>query len=203
MQQSCSICPVRDEKNVITHVCITVQDVTEIASYEQKLIDMNLRDSLTGAYNRRFMTNRLDEEFERHRRYSRSLSLLMIDIDHFKTINDTYGHLCGDIILKSVANGISSILRKVDLLVRYGGEEFCGILPETNLDSAMILAERIRRTVEKQDHLFHGEVVKITVSIGVHEFSGDLESPDFLLKKADEALYAAKMAGRNQVIALQ
>ena len=203
MQQSCAMCPIRDDSNVITHICITVQDVTELADYEKRLIDMNLRDGLTGAFNRRFLTQRLEEEFERHRRYSRSLSLLMIDIDHFKHVNDTYGHQIGDLILKSVASEIQGIMRKVDLLIRYGGEEFCCILPETNLDSAMIIAERIRRTIEKKVHQHDQLNIQITVSVGVHEFKGNLDSADTLLKKADEALYLAKDAGRNKVIAVQ
>lgn len=203
MQQSCSMCPIRNEQDAITHICITVQDVTQLADYERRLVEMNLKDSLTGVYNRRFLTRRLDEEFERHRRYARSLSLLMIDIDHFKQVNDTYGHQIGDAVLKSVATEISFIIRKLDLLVRYGGEEFCCILPETNLDSALIIAERIRRNIEKKVHEFDQLNVQITVSIGVHEFQGDLDSADTLLKKADEALYLAKEAGRNQVIAIK
>lgn len=203
MQQSCSVCPIRDESNSITHICITVQDVTDMAAYEKKLIEMNLRDSLTGAYNRRFLTRRLDEEFERHRRYARSLSLLMVDIDHFKNINDRYGHQAGDCVLKAVAAEISSILRKVDFLVRFGGEEFCCLSPETNLDSALIIAERIRSTIEKKDFYYIETKINITVSIGVHEFSGNLDCADTLLKKADEALYMAKEAGRNQIIAIK
>ncbi len=203
MQQSCSLCPIRDDSNAITHICITVQDVTEIANYEKKLIELNMRDSLTGAYNRRFLTRRLDEEFERHKRYERSLSLLMIDIDHFKNVNDTYGHQIGDCILKSVASEISHTLRKVDLLVRYGGEEFCCILPETGLESALVLAERIRSTIEQKEHEFDPLKIRITISIGVHEFKGNLDSADTLLRKADEALYLAKEAGRNQVIAVK
>jgi diguanylate cyclase len=203
MQQSCSMCPIRDDNNAITHICITVQDVTELADYEKRLIEMNLKDGLTGAFNRRFLTQRLEEEFERHRRYARSLSLLMIDIDHFKHVNDTYGHQIGDLILKSVASEILIIMRKVDLLIRYGGEEFCCILPETNLDSAMVMAERIRRTIEKKVHEYDQQKIQITVSVGVHEFKGNLDSADTLLKKADEALYLAKDAGRNKVIAVQ
>lgn len=163
---------------------------------------MNLKDSLTGAYNRRFFTVRLAEEFERHRRYVRTLSLLMLDIDHFKNVNDQYGHQCGDYILKTVCALISTVLRKVDLLIRFGGEEFCCLLTETDRNAALALAERIRETIEKEEFMYDGKKINITVSLGVHEFRGDMESPDDLLRKADEALYKAKEAGRNKVFSI-
>ena len=199
MQQSCTAYPIRDENNTIHQICITIQDVTEMAAYEKILLEINLKDSLTGAYNRRFLTTRLSEEFERHRRYSRTLSLLMLDIDYFKKINDTYGHQCGDFILKGMSETITAMLRKVDMLVRYGGEEFCCLLPETDLQSALILAERIRKSIEGKKFQFGDAVIRITVSLGVQEFSGNIDSPDTLLRMADEALYKAKEAGRNQV----
>ncbi|MBN1382148.1 MAG: diguanylate cyclase [Deltaproteobacteria bacterium] len=202
MQQSCTAYPIREDNKRISHICITVQDVTEIARYEKALIEMNLRDGLTGAYNRRFLTMRLAEEFERHRRYSRSLSLLMLDLDYFKKINDAYGHQCGDYILKDVCDTISSILRKVDLLIRYGGEEFCCLLPETDLNAALKLAERIRQSIAEKDFLYNDDKIHITVSIGVHEFRGDIDSSDTLLRKADEGLYKAKKAGRNKVFSV-
>ena len=202
MQQSCTAYPIRDENNAVHQICITIQDVTEIAAYEKILLDINLKDSLTGAYNRLFLTTRLQEEFERHRRYSRTLSLIMLDIDYFKKVNDTYGHQCGDFILKSVCETINAILRKVDMLVRFGGEEFCCLLPETDLQSAMIMAERIRKAIEKKEFNYNDAVIRITVSLGVHEFRGDIDSPDTLLRTADEALYKAKEAGRNQVFSI-
>lgn len=202
MQQSCTAYPLRDDNNTITRICITIQDVTEIAAYEKILLEINLKDSLTGVYNRRFLTARLAEEFDRHRRYSRTLCLLMLDIDHFKKINDTYGHQCGDFILKSICGTITPILRKVDMLVRFGGEEFCCLLPETNLQSALILAERIRKSIEEKDFRYEETVIRVTASLGVHEFSGDIDTPDTLLRMADEALYKAKEAGRNQVFSV-
>jgi diguanylate cyclase len=202
MQQSCTAYPIRDENNAVHQICITIQDVTEIAAYEKILLDINLKDSLTGAYNRLFLAARLKEEFERHRRYSRTLSLLMLDIDYFKNVNDTHGHQCGDFILKSVCETINAILRKVDMLVRFGGEEFCCLLPETDLQSAMIMAERIRKSIEKKEFNYNDAVIRITVSLGVHEFRGDIDSPDTLLRTADEALYRAKEAGRNQVFSI-
>jgi diguanylate cyclase (GGDEF)-like protein len=202
MQQSGTAYPIRDEHNAISHICITVQDVTEIATCEQALIEMNLHDGLTGAYNRRFLTLRLSEEFERHRRYSRSLSLLMLDIDYFKNINDIYGHQCGDYILKAVCDTVNAVLRKVDLLIRFGGEEFCCLLPETDLHAALFIAERIRKSIADRTFHYNGAEIRLTVSIGVHEFRGDIDSSDALLKKADEALYKAKETGRNKVFSV-
>ncbi|MBE0603474.1 MAG: GGDEF domain-containing protein, partial [Deltaproteobacteria bacterium] len=162
-------------------------------------LEMNHRDSLTGTYNRRFFTGRLKEEFERHKRYKRPMSMLMIDIDHFKLVNDNYGHQCGDHILKSVCGSVQSALRKVDFLARYGGEEFCCILPETTFENSMVLAERIRAIVESTVYDYEGQAVRVTVSIGVPGTPGPDDSPGTFLKNADDALYKAKGIGRNVV----
>lgn len=201
MQQSCAVCPLREgDGSRVTHICITVQDVTDVAAYEKIFLEMNHRDSLTGTYNRRFFNSRLKEEFERHRRYKRPMSMLMIDIDHFKSVNDTYGHPCGDYILKSVCGTVQSALRKVDFLARYGGEEFCCILPETSFGNSMILAERIRALVESTVYEYEGQAVRVTISIGVPGTPGSDDSPDIFLKNADDALYKAKGIGRNVVV---
>jgi len=200
MQQSCTVCPMREgDGPKVTHICITVQDVTEMAEYEKMLIEINHRDYLTGTYNRRFFTNRLKEEFERHRRYKRSMSLMIIDIDHFKAVNDTYGHPCGDFILKSVCDTIQSALRRVDILARFGGEEFCCILPETSFENSMLVAERIRSQVEAASYEYEGQVIKVTVSIGIPKPPEPHDSHESLLRNADNALYEAKVSGRNRV----
>jgi diguanylate cyclase (GGDEF)-like protein len=201
MQQSCTLCPLREgDGSKVTHICITVQDVTEVAAYEQILLEMTYHDSLTGAYNRRYFNSRLKEEFERHRRYKRSMSMLMIDIDHFKSVNDTHGHQCGDFILKSVSASIQSALRRVDILARYGGEEFCCILPETDFEPSMMIAERIRALVESESYAYEGQIVRVTVSIGVPKGPVPGDTPESFLKNADGALYEAKKIGRNTVI---
>ncbi len=201
MQQSCTLCPLREgDGPQVTHICITVQDVTDVAAYEKILVEMTHRDSLTGTYNRRYFTNRLKEEFERHRRYKRPMSMLMIDIDHFKAVNDTYGHPCGDHILKSVCGTVQSALRRVDILARYGGEEFCCILPETGFENSMILADRIRALVESAVYTYEGQDIRVTVSIGVPGTPEPGDSPDTFLKCADDALYKAKETGRNVVV---
>jgi diguanylate cyclase (GGDEF)-like protein len=201
MQQSCSMGPLRDDANAITGLYLTVQDVTELAAYEHRLMEMNMRDGLTGVYNRRFLEKRLEEECARHARYSRVFSVIMFDIDFFKKVNDTYGHLCGDLILKGISGKIASLIRKTDFLARYGGEEFCCLLPETGLAAAALLAERFRKIIAEMKHEYQGTEITVTISLGVAEMVPELSSPDALLKKADESLYEAKRTGRNRVVA--
>jgi diguanylate cyclase (GGDEF)-like protein len=201
MQQSCTMGPIRDDDNRITGIFLIVQDVTELASYEQKLVEMNIKDGLTGIYNRRFFQKRLEEEFQRHQRYATKLSLIMFDIDFFKKVNDGHGHQCGDAVLQSVASKIASSIRQTDYLVRYGGEEFCCLLPQTELADAFGLAERFRLLIEAQVTTYQEVNVKVTISLGVSELTAG-DSAESLLKKADEALYQAKNSGRNRVVAM-
>lgn len=200
MQQSCNMGPIRDENGSMAYICITVRDVTDIAIYEQRLIEINMKDGLTGIYNRRFLSIRLKDEFDRFRRYQKSLSLIMFDLDHFKIVNDTYGHLFGDYVLQAVTALVGNLIRSTDVLARYGGEEFCCVLPETDLDQAALTAERCRRTVEK--NLFHsqGITARITISIGVAQMGDDIATPEKLIERADQSLYAAKKSGRNRVV---
>jgi len=199
MQQNCTMGPIRNDDNQITGIFLIVQDVTELASYEQKLIEMNIKDGLTGVYNRRYLQKRLDEEVQRNKRYEANLSLIMFDIDFFKKVNDTYGHQCGDAVLQSVASKTVSIIRETDCLARYGGEEFCCLLPQTDLAGASTLAERFRHTIEEQITSCQEKDIKVTISLGVSELAtGD--SVEILLKKADQALYQAKNSGRNRVV---
>lgn len=202
MQQSCSMGPLRDEDKNITSLYLTVQDVTELALYEHRLLEMNLRDGLTGVYNRRFLEQRLAEEFERHVRYSRNFSIIMFDIDFFKKVNDTYGHQCGDFVLKGVSGKIATLIRNSDFLARYGGEEFCCLLPETGLASAKLLAERFRKSIAEMTQVYQAKDIAVTISLGVSELTRKNASPTSLLERADEALYQAKHSGRNQVVAL-
>ncbi|MFH1993349.1 MAG: diguanylate cyclase [Pseudomonadota bacterium] len=202
MQQNCTMGPIRDENNIINYVYIMVHDVTEIAVYEQKLLEMNIKDPMTGVYNRRYLESCLEREFEIHKRYKKPLSLIMLDIDFFKRVNDTCGHQCGDSILIECASFIDSNIRTVDILARYGGEEFCCLLPETRIESALSTAERIRKKIE--DHTFHVNKtkIKITVSQGVAVLSPEITSPETLLKIADSALYKAKEDGRNRTVTI-
>lgn len=196
MQQSCTMGPLRGEDNSINSFFLIVQDVTELATYEQKLVRMNTVDPLTGVYNRRFLESRLKEECARHDRYSRAFSILMIDIDFFKKVNDTHGHQGGDLVLKNVASKAVSVTRKTDFLARYGGEEFCCLLPETDGIAAETVAENLRTHIEEMENPFQNGVIKVTISLGISSFEkGD--SPETLLKRADQALYGAKNGGRN------
>lgn len=200
MQQNCTLGPLRDEKHQITHLYIMVQDVTEVAAYECTLVELNSRDGLTGVYNRKFFESRLREEFERFKRYQTNYSLIMQDIDFFKGVNDTFGHLAGDHVLKAFASVIISRIRGADIIARYGGEEFCCLLPETPISSAQTLAEHIRKKIEDMVFEYEGLEIKITVSQGIAESDATMTSPDHILKLADEALYEAKRTGRNKIV---
>ncbi len=163
----------------------------------QKLADY---DQLTGIFNRREFENRAKSEFLRSLRYNCSLSLLMMDLDHFKNINDTHGHFIGDTVLKKLGESIEACSRATDIAGRYGGEEFSMILPETSSQGAIQMAERLRKRLEKIPFENEaGEKFHVTCSIGIAEWNPEIKSYEQLIKKADEALYLAKAAGRNQI----
>ena len=167
MQQSCNMGQLIDEESSARYIYITVHDVTEMSVYERTLIEMNTKDSLTKIYNRKFLENQLQNEFKRFKRGQRPFSLIMLDIDFFKKINDTHGHLCGDFVLKSLASSISSKIRSTDTLARYGGEEFFCLLTETDINSAIHLAEMLRKTVENETFTFQDIPMQLTISLGV------------------------------------
>ncbi|MBW2732394.1 MAG: GGDEF domain-containing protein [Deltaproteobacteria bacterium] len=185
---------------VMTILKFSLADDLE-ADYAQKMYDAALRDDLTGIFNRRYLGERLTSEFSFSRRHTRPLALLLLDLDHFKTVNDTYGHLAGDQVLREVAETIGQLIRAEDVLARYGGEEFCVLCRDTNLMRASILGERIRHHVAEATHTLSETVLTVTVSIGVVAIPDDnFETPDAMVHAADEALYQAKAAGRNCVI---
>jgi two-component system cell cycle response regulator len=157
-------------------------------------------DPLTQVLNRRALTARLASELDRARRYQSVLTLLMVDLDHFKTVNDTHGHLVGDDVLREVAAYLQSAIRSVDVVARYGGEEFVVVLPETPLAGAVTFAERIRAQVEKQPFCETEGPLSITASVGVAVYPGEgIETVEDLFARADDALYRAKAEGRNRV----
>jgi diguanylate cyclase (GGDEF)-like protein len=165
-----------------------------------RLQELSMTDPLTGIYNRLYFHKRFRYEFQRAARYQTPLTLLMLDLDHFKKINDTYGHPFGDHVLKQASRVLVDSLRQVDLVARYGGEEIIIVCPETDAAGAKIVAERLRTNVEKMDCVVDDIKSKVTVSIGVAIFPGDgITSEEELLQLADEALYRAKQAGRNCV----
>jgi two-component system cell cycle response regulator len=168
--------------------------------YYEEIHRMAIMDGLTGLYNKRYFTEALDREMARARRYSRPLSLIMIDIDFFKNINDTYGHLAGDHILKELGELLISRVRREELVARYGGEELVILLPETDKEGAFKVAELMRQRVESHTFIFANKKIRVTVSAGVSEAVECDYDLSEVIKIADERLYAAKRAGRNKVI---
>jgi diguanylate cyclase (GGDEF)-like protein len=157
-------------------------------------------DALTGLFNRGALLERLERELERSRRYGRSLAVIFFDLDRFKSLNDTYGHQFGDRVLRDLARIAAETVRSIDLVGRYGGEEFVAVLPETDGAQALVVAERLRTNVARHRlDLPSGEEVRATISAGVAVFPADATTMDTLLRIADTALYAAKAGGRNQV----
>lgn len=173
-------------------------EMKRIILYE-KVEELAITDGLTKAFAKRHMMERLVEEFERSARHGFNLSFIMIDIDYFKNYNDTYGHLVGDVVLKHIVTLVKNNTREVDLVGRFGGEEFCVILPETNKEEAQVVSERIREVVEKYGFKAYDEMTSVTVSIGVATFPDDCNSSEDLIDNSDKALYQAKAAGRNKV----
>ena len=202
MQQSCVMGPIRGDDGTVASLFLVVQDVTELVAHEHQLREMNMRDGLTGVFNRRYLDHRLAVELERFKRYARPLSLLIIDIDFFKRVNDRFGHPCGDSVLKTVAADLSGGVRKADLVARYGGEEFCCVLPETSLAGALIVAEKLRAAAEARQHTWEGQPVPVTVSVGVAEAKEEMAGAAELVGQADASLYEAKRSGRNRVVAI-
>lgn len=163
---------------------------------------LSITDELTGLSNRRCFDNTLEKEFLRALRYNNKLTLVMFDIDHFKTVNDTYGHPCGDYILKEVANAALQTFRKTDTVFRFGGEEFVVILTETDIKQSEIPLERFRKTIETLDLTYQNQQINITVSIGACQLDQSIGNKEEFLQKADNALYDAKNSGRNNVVFL-
>jgi diguanylate cyclase (GGDEF)-like protein len=160
---------------------------------------MMVRDGLTQISNKRKFEDEAVREVARARRYGRPLSLLLFDVDRFKSINDEHGHLCGDFVLKEVVRIVSDFFRKEQVFARVGGDEFAVLTPEARLDGARILAERLRSRVASTEFLYAGANVRVTCSFGVAEFGSDMKSPQELYEAADRALYCAKRAGRDRV----
>ncbi|MCL6471523.1 MAG: diguanylate cyclase [Firmicutes bacterium] len=164
-----------------------------------ELKETAVTDGLTGLYNHKSFLERLSVEFNRAERYGPALSLMMIDIDKFKEINDTFGHVTGDSVLKAIASTLKNNTRQSDFAARYGGDEFALILPETNLDKAYKVGEKLRHTVESNPIVLNPDIViRVTLSIGIASYDPSMSEPLALIQKTDEALYKAKQGGRNQ-----
>lgn len=171
------------------------------AEYHEEIYRLTILDGLTQIHNQRYLTEFLEREIVRSQRHARPLSVLMIDLDRFKTVNDTFGHLCGDFVLREMADIIRGSVRKEDLFARYGGEEFVLVLVETTTEEAVLVAERIRASVADHQFRFESTPLKLTISIGIASMNGDMSmSTASLLRAADDNLYHAKRSGRNRVV---
>lgn len=201
--EAATIAPVQDNAGQITNYIAIKEDITERKRLEANLERLATTDSLTGVLNRRQLTKLADLELERAQRYQHPTSVIMLDIDHFKKINDRYGHAAGDLAIQQTAQTLLENLRNIDYLGRYGGDEFTIVLPETDLERAQQIAERLRTKVEKQSIQSEEKTIQLSISLGLACVSSPAETPpwkfDAATQLADKALYAAKEAGRNCV----
>lgn len=188
-----------------TEFLIRVKTLLRIKSLKDKLAIVSTTDNLTGLHNRKYLHERLDAEISRAKRYSTSLSCLLFDIDFFKVVNDMYGYDWGDILLKSLADKLKSLIRKEDILTRYGDEEFLLVLPNTPEENAFLFAERFRRDIEKMEFIPAGEEERhpITISGGISTYpclENVEEDANTIIRYAEHALYNAKKRGKNKII---
>ena len=194
-----NIIPLENEPGEIQYFASIERDISRYKKMERQLAKMALFDSLTGSLNRAAFMQHAQKEFARAKRYHRPLSVVMIDIDFFKRVNDKYGHAAGDHVLQIFVEAIEEEIRNTDILGRVGGEEFALLLPDTPLLSASHLAERVRERITKYPYLAGDQLIEVTASLGVALLSDEDEHFKEMLHRADNALYTAKHDGRNQV----
>lgn len=206
MYQNTTMFPLRSTNGDITHICLVIYDVTDVATNRHLLQRANLQlqklsstDGLTGLYNRGHWEDLLKLEYARHSRYGAVSSLVMCDIDHFKHVNDTYGHQAGDKVIELVSQLIRTHVRDADIAGRYGGEEFAVLLPDTDKAGAKVFCERLRQAVEEGEVEHEGHKIRCTISLGAADLSRPTTEYKTLIEWADRALYQAKKNGRNQV----
>lgn len=206
MFQNISINALNNASGETDLLSLVVYDVTNIAlnklaveEANRQLQELSRTDALTGLYNRGFWQGQLKDSFQLFKRYQNNCTLLMFDIDHFKKVNDTYGHQAGDAVIQAVATASVNTVRSCDIVGRYGGEEFGILLPETDLEGGRLLAERLRQSVEALEVSYGDQVIPFTISIGVSQPNEHMKSEKEWLEASDSALYDAKEAGRNCV----
>ena len=210
MYQNSTIFPLTDARGQVTHLCFLIYDVTDVAVSRIELESMNGRlkqlsktDFLTQLFNRGHWEESLIQEFKRLQRYTHQSTLLMCDIDHFKRVNDNYGHSAGDLVIQKIADAVRKNLRATDIAGRYGGEEYAVLLVDTNLEQAAFLAERLRKSVEQLSIEYHGQILKVTLSLGLAEHNKQMTDHRQWIEASDKALYNSKANGRNQVTCYQ
>ncbi|MGF6514344.1 diguanylate cyclase (GGDEF)-like protein [Pseudomonas sp. BT76 TE3572] len=206
MYQNTTLLPLRSTDGKINHICLVIYDVTDVATNRHQLQAANAQlqqlsrtDRLTGLYNRGHWEESLKVAYARHQRYGNATSLVMLDIDHFKRVNDTYGHPAGDKVIEEVARLIHEHVRETDVAGRYGGEEFGVVLSDTDKAGGRVFAERLRQAVEGLEVLFNGQSIRFTISLGVADLSQPSINHADLIAWADHALFVSKKAGRNRV----
>jgi diguanylate cyclase len=207
MYQNCTILPLTDPLGEVNHVCLIVYDVTEVAINRLQLQEANAKlhqisrtDGLTGLLNRKAWEQALRREFKRFQRYQHACSLILFDIDHFKEVNDTYGHTAGDQVIRRTAAMLLEGLRDSDVAGRYGGEEFAVILADTDAAGAKVVAERLRTKIEAASVPYEQHVINYTISLGIAELSEKISDPTMWIDTADRGLYNAKRSGRNLAV---
>ena len=205
MYQNSTIIPLVDTKGDVSHICLIIYDVTDSAvnkvaqqQANKQLQTLSRTDHLSGLFNRGYWEYCLIKEFRRYDRYEQASSLIMLDIDHFKKINDKYGHTVGDEAIRCVSRIIKEQVRDLDVAGRYGGEEFGIILTNTNGDGACVFAERLRESIEKLTIYAEGHEINFTISLGVAELTNKIHDHRNWIEKADQALYKSKEGGRNR-----
>ncbi len=207
MYQNITLLPLLSVDGSVQHVGIIIYDVTDTAINKRQLESANTQlaqlsrtDRLTGLFNRGYWEERLQQEFARCRRGGQAGSLLMFDIDHFKKVNDTYGHQAGDEVIRTCARILLDSIRTTDIAGRYGGEEFGIILPDTSASDSRILAERLRTRIQQSAVEFEGHTIPFTISLGLADFHADMPDHAEWISHSDRALYQAKEGGRNQSV---
>ncbi|MBB1389015.1 sensor domain-containing diguanylate cyclase [Shewanella sp. SG44-6] len=207
MFQNITLLPLASLTGQITHISIIVYDVTDIAvnklqlkSANEQLEQLSQTDGLTQLHNRRHWQDCMEKEFDRYSRYGDAASLVMIDIDNFKLINDKYGHPAGDKVIQHIAYLLKQALRETDCAGRYGGEEFGVVLSKTTAEDALNFTERLRKRIEESEIAFENRLIKVTISIGINDLDSEIDNSSTWLSGADKALYLAKQQGRNQSV---
>lgn len=201
------VCKPFDERELLARVTnmLRIKRMHDhVNDAKARLATLAVQDELTGLYNYRYLHTRVHEEFKRAERYREPLACIMADIDYFKQVNDRFGHDAGDEVLREISARMRTAVREIDVVTRYGGEEFLLILPSTNFSGALSVADRVWRSIGTQPFTFGEGTHKITVSLGVAVFpSRDIKAKDHLVKAADRALYQAKQEGRNRICVYQ